>query len=116
MTPLLLTASSVCAAWAGMAALCFQSPSQRHRMDWPPLSGLRRLGFIVAAIMLLAASLVAAIATDGMPFGILRWVCQTSVSGVILSCSLPYSITVVALVSRMVAVLVPILFIGGYWR
>ncbi|HYD78837.1 MAG TPA: DUF3325 family protein [Paucimonas sp.] len=113
MKPLLLAAASAFAALAGMAALCFQSPSQRHRMGLPEQARGRRCWFAAAGAAMLAISLIAAIAADGPSFGIVLWLCQAGIIGLFMILLLPYAIAWVIRVSGVAAILGWLLFVGG---
>ena len=115
MKPVLLAAGSVLAAWAGMAVLCFQSSNQRHRMGLKEQTRCERWRFATAGAMLLALSLIAAITADGASFGIVAWLCQAGILGLILICMLPYSIAWVTKTSRAAACVAPLLLIVGVW-
>lgn len=115
MKPLILAAASAFAAWAGMTALCFQSPNQRHRMGLPEQGRAQRYRFALAGVVLLAISLVAAIAADGPSFGIVLWLCQCGMVGLIMICLLPYAIASVLNIARAAAVLAPLLLFAGTW-
>jgi hypothetical protein len=115
MSPLLLAAGSALAAWAGMAALCFQSSSQRHRMGLREQTRGQQRRFIAAGSALLAVSLAAAIAADGVSFGIVLWLCQAGILGAVLICWLPYSMAGVVASARCAAAAVPLLLAVGNW-
>lgn len=115
MKPVLLAAGSVFAAWAGMAVLCFRSSNQRHRMGLKEQTRGERWRFSTAGTILLALSLIAAIAADGASFGIVAWLCQTGILGLILICMLPYSIAWVIRTSRAAAWVAPLLLVVGVW-
>ncbi|MBC7858540.1 MAG: DUF3325 family protein, partial [Burkholderiaceae bacterium] len=111
--PLLLAAGSACAAWAGMAALAFQSPNQRHRMGLIEQAAGRRRCFIAAAAALLALSLGAAIAADGAALGMVLWLCQAGMLGLALIGALPYSVAWAVRTARVAAVIGPLLLLAG---
>jgi hypothetical protein len=106
---------SALAAWAGMAALCFQSPSQRHRMGLCEQTRRQRRPFIAAAVALLAMSLAAAVAANGASFGIVLWLCQTGVLGLALVCLLPYWPLHIAHLWRMAAIAATAALVAGNW-
>lgn len=115
MKPVLLAAGSALAAWAGMAVLCFRSSNQRHRMGLEEQTRGERWRFATAGTMLLAISLIASIAADGASFGIVAWLCQAGILGLILICMLPYSIAWVTRTSRAAACIAPLLLVVGAW-
>ncbi len=115
MNPLLIVACSVLSAWSGMAALCFQSSSQRHRMGLREQTRGQQWRFIAAGCALLAFSLAAAIAADGVSFGIVLWLCQTGILGAALICWLPYSMAGVVASARCAAAAAPLLLAAGNW-
>jgi hypothetical protein len=90
MNSLALHLASIAAAWMAMSVLCLRSSSQRHRMGLPELAPIRRRHAGAAATTLLAASLVAAVASDGPALGIVLWLCQAGLLGLVLTCLLPY--------------------------
>lgn len=115
MTPLLLDAAAALAAWAGMAALCFQLPVQRERLRLAEQSRMRRLQYIVAGSALLVLSLAAAIVANGLSFGIVLWVSQLSVLGLVLVCCVPYRPANVMSLARLSACVAPLLLAAGLW-
>ena len=115
MSAIALFLVSAFASWSSMAALCFQSPSQRHRMGMRIQSRAARAGLVSAASALLALSLLAATRAYGMSFGILLSVCLTGVLGFALVCVLPYSVSRVANTSLALAVSAPALFAAIEW-
>ena len=115
MNSVLLAAGSALAAWAGMAVLCFQSPSQRHRMGLREQTRGRQGRFIAAGASLLAVSLATAIAADGVSFGTTLWLCQAGILGVVLVFWLPYSATAVVRSARCAAAAAPLLLAAGAW-
>lgn len=114
MTPQLLAAASLLAAWSGMTVLCFASRNQRHRMHLPEQQDGQRRGYRAAAVLLLSASLLAAVTTNGTSFGIVLWICQAGLAGLALVCVLPYAATWVTRTSRIAALLLPVLFAMTY--
>lgn len=96
MSQILLDVVSILGAWSAMVALCFRSSTQRHRMGLREQSHWQRRYFLAAAIAMLSVSLGAAIASNGVSFGIVLWLCQASVLGIALICWLPYSASSVA--------------------
>ncbi|HYD60856.1 MAG TPA: DUF3325 family protein [Noviherbaspirillum sp.] len=115
MNAMQFAAGSALAAWAGMAALCFQSSSQRHRMGLREQTRGQQQRFIAAGSALLAISLAAAIAADGVSFGIVLWLCQAGILGAALICWLPYSMTGVVTSARCAAATAPLLLAAGNW-
>lgn len=113
MTPFLLAGASLLGALGGMALLCFQSPSQRHRSRLPEQSPGVRLQFMAGGVALLALSLAGAIAGHGFSFGIVLWLCQASLVGMAMICSLPYYSAWIEQMSRIAAVTAPGLFVAG---
>ena len=114
MKPVLLGAASLIAAWAGMTILCFGSGSQRHRMRLPEQNGGQRRWHRATGAVFLSLSLAAAIAADGASFGIVLWICQTGVAGLVLTCVLPYSLAWVVHAQRAAIVLAPVLLAAAY--
>jgi hypothetical protein len=109
MKTLLFAAASTCAAWAGMAALCYRSSNQRHRMGLPAQAPELGRWFALAGTALLALSLAGAVAADGLSFGIVLWLCQAGMLGLAMICMLPYARDLVGTMSRVAAVLAPLL-------
>ncbi len=115
MNALLMAAGSACAAWAGMAVLCFQSSSQRRRLGLREQSGREQGRFILAGTALIVISLVAAVSADGSQFGVLLWLCQTGMLGMALICSLPFARTAVTASARLAALLAPLSLAAAAW-
>lgn len=115
MSPLLIAAGSTLAAWAGMAALCFQSPSQRHRLGLREQTRRQQQGFIATGSALLAVSLASAIAVDGVSFGVTLWLCQAGILGLALVFWLPYSMPGVVRSARCAVAVAPLLLAAGNW-
>lgn len=115
MKPVLLAAASLFASWAGMSALCFGSPTQRHRMGLPEQDRWQRRRLAAAGILLIFLSLLAATAADGAAFGIVLWICQTGLAGLALIGMLPYSPAPVLHASRAAALLAPVFLAAGSW-
>lgn len=111
----MLAAGSALAAWAGMAVLCFQSSSQRHRMGLREQTRAQQWRFIAAGMALLATSLSAAIAVDSASFGIVLWLCQAGILGLALIFWLPYSMSGVTRSARFSAAATPLLLAAGSW-
>ena len=114
MTPQLLEAASMLAAWSGMTTFCFASRNQRHRMHLPEQQDVQRWTYRAAAVLLLATSLLAAVTANGASFGIVLWICQAGLAGLALVCVLPYAATWVTRTSRTAALLLPVLFAMAY--
>jgi hypothetical protein len=91
MSALPVAAFSALAGWAALMVLCLRSSSQRHRMGLRPQAPLRRRILALAGVALLAASLAAAIAIDGVAVGIALWLCQLGLLGLVMVCLLPYA-------------------------
>ncbi|UOD29679.1 DUF3325 family protein [Massilia violaceinigra] len=115
MNALLMAAGSACAAWAGMAVLCFQSASQRRRLGLREQGGREQGCFILAGTVLIAISLAAAVGADGSQFGVLLWLCQTGMLGMALICSLPFARTAVTASARLAALLAPLSLAAASW-
>lgn len=115
MTALLLAAGSALAVWAGMAVLCFQSPSQRRRLGLREHTGREKWRFILAGTALIVISLAAAIAADGAQFGIVLWLCQVGMLGLALICCLPFARTAVTASAWAAALLAPLLLASATW-
>lgn len=115
MTALLLAVGSALAVWAGMAVLCFQSSSQRRRLGLPEHTGREQWRFILAGAVLIVISLAAAIAADGVQFGIVLWLCQVGMLGVALICCLPFARTAVTASAWAAALLAPLLLASATW-
>lgn len=90
MNGVLLAALSAAAAWAALAVLCLRSTTQRHRMGLPEQTAMRRRLCGAAGGLLLLASLVAAVASDGPAVGAMVWLCQLGLLGLALIFLLPY--------------------------
>lgn len=90
MNGMALSAASAAAAWMAMSVLCLRSSSQRHRMGLPELAPIRRKLAGAAGTLLLAASLAAAVTSDGPAIGLILWLCQAGLAGLVLTCLLPY--------------------------
>jgi hypothetical protein len=91
MNALLMAAGSAMAAWSGMAVLCFQSASQRRRLGLHAHSAGEKWRFTMAATALIGMSLAAAVAADGVQFGLILWLCQAGLLGLGLICCLPFA-------------------------
>lgn len=115
MTALLLSVGSALAVWACMAVLSFQSSSQRRRLGLPEHTGRERWRFILAGAVLIVLSLAAAIAADGVQFGIVLWLCQVGMLGVALICCLPFARTAVTASAWAAALLAPLLLASATW-
>jgi hypothetical protein len=115
MKPMLLVTASALAAWAGMVVLCFQSPNQRHRMGLGEQTDQQRFWFVAAGVALLGVSMAVTVATDGASFGLVLWLSQVSILGLILICWLPYSMVSVTKSSRVAAAIAPLLLAVGSW-
>lgn len=111
----LLACASALAVWAGMAVLCFQSSSQRRRLALRELSGSEPLRYFAAASALIGLSLAAAVAADGVQFGLLLWLCQAGMLGLALICALPFARSAVEASARAAAVSVPLLLAAAGW-
>ena len=115
MNALLMAAGSACAAWAGMAVLCFRSASQRRRMGLREQSAPEQWRFILAGAALIAISLAAAVVADGVQFGLLLWLCQAGMLGVALICCLPFARGAVTASARLAALLAPLSLAAASW-
>lgn len=115
MTPVVLAVASTLGAWSGMAMLGLQAPSHRHRLGLPPQSAGPRLRRAAAGAALLILSLSAAIAANGLSFGIVLWLCQIGMLGLILICLWPYHPVWVARASVLSAFAAPSLYAAGRW-
>ena len=113
MTALLMAAGSALAVWAGMAVLCFQSSSQRRRLGLRELTSPEQWRFIMAGTALIAVSLAAAVAADGVQFGMLLWLCQVGVLGLALICCLPFARAAVTASAWAAALLSPLLLVAA---
>lgn len=111
MKPVIFAFASALAAWAGMAALCFQSASQRYRMGLPAQGHGRRLGLALGGAALLGMSLAASLAVDGASFGSVLWLCQAGILGLLLVGVLPYAMTGVIRLAQAAAALAPLLWL-----
>ena len=115
MTALLMAAGSALAVWAGMAALCFQSSSQRRRLGLRELTGREQWRSIMAGTALLCLALAAAIAADGVQFGMVLWLCQVGLLGVGIICCLPFARAAVTASAWAAALLAPLLLVAASW-
>lgn len=115
MNALLMSAGSAFAAWAGMAVLCYQSSSQRHRMGLREQSAREQWRFILAGTALIAISLAAAVLADGTQFGLLLGLCQAGMLGVALICCLPFARSAVTASARLAALLAPLSLAAAGW-
>ena len=113
MTALLMAAGSALAVWAGMAVLCFQSSSQRRRLGLRELTSPEQWRFIMAGTALIAVSLAAAIAADGVQFGMVLWLCQVGMLGLALICCLPFARAAVTASAWAAALLSPLLLVAA---
>lgn len=115
MKALLMGVGAASAAWTGMTLLCFQSSSQRRRLGLREQTGREQRRFILAATALIAISLAAAIAADGVQFGLLLWLCQTSMLGLVLICALPFARSAVTVSATVAALLAPLSLVAASW-
>jgi len=115
MKALLMATGGALAAWTGMMLLYFQSSSQRRRMGLREQSGRQQWRFIAAATAWIAMSLAAAVAADGVQFGLLLWLCQAGMLGLALICSLPFAQSAVTASAFVAAPLAPLLFLAASW-
>ncbi|WP_167092759.1 DUF3325 family protein [Massilia frigida] len=91
----LLSLASAITAWAAMAVLCARSATQRCRMGLPDQAPAQSLAWALAGVTLLLVSMAAAVIASGASFGILLWLCQAGVLGLLMICLLPYAGAVV---------------------
>jgi len=115
MKMVLLSAGSAVAAWAGMMLLCLQSTSQRRRMGLRDQTGVQQRRFIIAATAMIAISLGAAVAADGVQFGLVLGLCQAGMLGLVLICSLPFAQRAVTASAFVAAPLAPLLLAAASW-
>lgn len=115
MKALLLATGSAMAVWAGMAVLNFRSSSQRRRLGLREQTVSEQFGFSLAGTAMIAISLAAAIAADGVQFGLLLWLGQAGMLGLALICALPFAPAAVTASARGAALLAPLTLLAASW-
>ena len=90
MSALALGLASALSAGAALTLLCLRASSQRHRLGLPEQTPGWRWLYAIAGLALLAISLAATVAVDGLSFGSVLWLCQAGLLALLITCLLPY--------------------------